>query len=261
MICWVIANNQSDSRLQHLCSAVLAHFDFDPQCRVLCFLDYTDPKELRDLIGVQTRGAFYPLTLGRLTQDLLAAHVARECKGSSGLFICESVIYLFASTCKTDIGLVLTLAHELQHCHQHQHQYSYWFMERRVRVVSSQNGIPKIGSYLDLPSERDAIRKSKEIAQAMFGSEAVAAFIHSQIQSESSSENQAVWNFLLSSCEFGVEVFEEDVRKLVKENLNTLREDLANKYPNAPIDLNLEEWPSQIEKHLSPPTEVFRRNY
>lgn len=202
MICWVIANYERSSRIHALCSKVLAHFNFDPRCRVLCYLDDTDSQELRDLIGLETRGVFYPLTLGGSTQSKLALHVAKECRGRDGLFICESVIYLFENTCRTDIGLVLTLAHELQHCHQHQHQYAYWFLERHVRTISSQSGVPRIEGYLDLPSERDAIRKSKEIAEAIFGSEPVAAFIQSQIQLESSTENQARWSFLLSSSGF-----------------------------------------------------------
>jgi hypothetical protein len=90
-----------------------------PASRLLCFLDAQDPPSLRDERGPDNRGLYGPIydnTPLPQWPEYVIDHVYEDDDMSA---FCrraiDDLIYLYGSTCSDEVGLTMTLAHELQH--------------------------------------------------------------------------------------------------------------------------------------------------
>src|ERR1700731_2051334 len=99
---------------------VLDYFDGGlPPSRLLCFLDDDEAPELKQVFGAANRGVYGPIT------DSTPLAMWPECVSSCilvddgvSLFhprVIDDLVYLYGSTCANEVGLTMTLAHELQH--------------------------------------------------------------------------------------------------------------------------------------------------
>lgn len=99
-------------------------------CSVICLIDDLDFPELKLRHGVANRGLFFPFDEQELWGIIPRYFwdVVTECDQSSGEFRYrfDSLIYIHGSTCDWDIGLALTLAHELCHFLQYATERSIW---------------------------------------------------------------------------------------------------------------------------------------
>src|SRR5262245_50333286 len=86
-----------------------------PDARLLCFFDETDSLHFKN--GRATRGLYWPVDedLWKAAPDYVKEHLA--VRHNSGLLTnaFDHFIYLHGSTCRNEIGLTITFAHELQH--------------------------------------------------------------------------------------------------------------------------------------------------
>ena len=76
----------------------------------------------------------------------------------------ESLIYLHGSTCETDIGLTMTLAHELQHFLQYTNERHLWTANTLLMKLPS---LPTddLKACSDFPVEREARITAKKVAE------------------------------------------------------------------------------------------------
>ena len=110
---------------------VLDHFgDRLPPSRLLCFLDDDDPPTLRGERGAANRGLYGPIHDNTPMADW--PDYVTNCifvdDGISLPFprVIDDLVYLYGSTCANEVGLTMTLAHELQHAIQHANVRKVW---------------------------------------------------------------------------------------------------------------------------------------
>jgi hypothetical protein len=109
------------------------HFRIAKQLRVACIFANDDCIKSELGRDVAERGGFMPtkgLALGSFPQfvrDIVAPvdERTRKC-----VFPYAGMILVHGSTCETDIGLVLTFAHELQHFLQYTNERPIWAVNR-----------------------------------------------------------------------------------------------------------------------------------
>ncbi len=103
---------------------VLDYFDGSlPPSRLLCFLDDDDPLTLKGERGAANRGLYGPIhdsTPLADWPDYVTSCISVD-DGISLPFprVIDDLVYLYGSTCANEVGLTMTLAHELQHAIQH----------------------------------------------------------------------------------------------------------------------------------------------
>ena len=165
---------------------VLAQFGKQfPDGRLLCFLDDVDHQPLRDRIGAANRGVYEPLdnsTLWPDYPDYLKDLILVE-NPSSFLLVrmFDQVIYLHGSTCTSEVGLVITFAHELQHFVQYMTTRQLWAQNRLIPelpeyVIKSQDL-----HWFDIPTEREARIVSIRVAETLFGAAPVREFMNERV--------------------------------------------------------------------------------
>jgi hypothetical protein len=103
---------------------VLSHFGLSmPESRLLCFLDDVDPTALRAKYGPANRGLYGPIHANQDLPSQLPEYVRRCIDIKDKYFgrtrVIDDLVYLYGSTCDDEVGLAMTLAHELQHLIQH----------------------------------------------------------------------------------------------------------------------------------------------
>jgi hypothetical protein len=100
--------------------------------RAICYLDSHDNFGLRERLGgPANRGIHWPIRGQGLREwpdwpEYMSDVVARDPSSREITWPYASIIYLHATTCKTDVGLTLTLAHELQHFLQYSNDRTTW---------------------------------------------------------------------------------------------------------------------------------------
>jgi hypothetical protein len=158
---------------------VVAYFgDQLPVRRLLCFLGD------EEWDGIENRGFYSPIYISDRMGDrpwLTAPLYVLKCVFADGLPVFEDFIYLHGSTCSNEVGLTMTLAHELQHFVQHSDAPGLWaansLVPRLHKSVISALGL----KWCDVPHERDARIVSKRVAENLLGSEAVRQYIDAKI--------------------------------------------------------------------------------
>ena len=180
---------------------VLLHFgERLPRLRLLCFLDDEDPPFLRRMYGPANRGIFAPIhdnTPMADWPDDVSDLIFTDDGVSWGLQrVFDDLIYLYGSTCANEVGLTMTLAHELQHAIQHASQRKLWAINSLVqnldrKIIDSLNL-----RWPDIPIEREARIVSKNVALHFFGEKVVAEYIDRKIGEHVTKADVVDWQFV-----------------------------------------------------------------
>ena len=226
---------------------------------VLCLIDDQDFADLKTEVGVANRGLFFPMDGGGLSGmipeylwDLVSQY---DYSSDEFKYLFDSVIYIHGSTSDADLGLGLTLAHELQH-------YLQYALERPTWAVNAL--FPKLPpplnesfkAWADIPIERDARITAKGIAEKLFGAEAVRAYIQDRIADRLTESDAEDWQFMLNldtSCPYGVA---QATARLVQQFMPQLKQLQAqhSDWPHiSALDLDgfeIED-PTQLQARLS----------
>jgi hypothetical protein len=171
-----------------------------PNSRVLCFLDDEDPPELRREHGPANRGGYMAVhDEGYL--DEWPSYV-RECACPSDRFgyrtrVIDDLVYLYGSTCVDEVGLTMTLAHELQHVIQHGKERKLWAVNSLIANDLSRRTIAALKlNWSDIPIEVEARIVSRHVAESIFGEERVTCHIDSKIAERVTGVDVADWQFI-----------------------------------------------------------------
>jgi hypothetical protein len=163
-----------------------------PESRLLCFLDDQDSPALRGKYGRANRGLYGPI---HANQDLPSQwpENVRNCiyfndKFFGRTMIIDDLIYLYGSTCDDEVGLTMTLAHELQHFIQHSKVRKVWATNSLVCRLDM--GGLKL-TWADIPIEREARIISKRVAECLFDEQRVRQYIDKKIAERASEADVA----------------------------------------------------------------------
>jgi hypothetical protein len=179
---------------------VVAHFGLClPASRVLCFLDDEDPSSLKQAFGVANRGLSGTVKDG----DGLAAwpdYVQKCAYVDDDVHpytrrVIDQLIYLYGSTCSDDVGLTMTLAHELQHAIQHDKLRKVWAVNSLIRRLPTAVDDLKL-EWADIPIERDARIVAKRVALDLHGEQPVSRYIDKRSAEAVEPHDVADWRFV-----------------------------------------------------------------
>lgn len=110
----------------------------------------------------------------------------------------DALIYIHGSTSSSEVGLTLTLAHEIQHFVQYATNRSTWVTDKllqKLRITHEE----EFRQSVDFPIEREARVVSKRVAIEMHGREAVEGFIRQERAKRITEKDVLDCDFLLSS--------------------------------------------------------------
>jgi hypothetical protein len=164
-------------------------------------LDRDDWPPFRQEFGVANRGFYVPLKEKTLAwpvwPDYLTNRIFVDDETSHWFNrIFDHVVYLYGSSCANDVGLAMTLAHELQHFIQHNNVRTLWAVNTLIP------GLPKSVindlelKWSDIPIEWEARIVSKRTAEDLYGKESVGQYIDGRISSAISEDDVADWRFV-----------------------------------------------------------------
>jgi hypothetical protein len=179
-----------------------------PPLRLLCFLDDSDPPDLRRKYGRANRGFYGPIH-GRIIRDsetlTYVPDYVTDCifpdDGVSGPpfpRVIDELIYLYGSTCDNEVALTTILAHELRHAVQHANVRKLWALNGLVHEFMDLNKISIIKPWADIPIEQEARIVSKRVAMDFFGEQRVRAYIDERIADPVTDDDVADWQFVSS---------------------------------------------------------------
>ena len=201
-------------RIIALAQRVLSAFGSSlPDSPLLCFFDDQDWDAMRSERGRANRGLFSVLQYREPPWNdwppRIADRILVESPDTGFLERrYDRFIYLHHSTAATDVGLVMTFAHELQHFIQH-NRHPKLFAESTVVTVLAGEIIHAYGlSWADIPIEHEARLVSKRVAEEFFGHDAVTDYIDSQIAANVTPEDVADWKFIRSLKLMGPRFFD-----------------------------------------------------
>jgi hypothetical protein len=167
--------------------------------RVLCYLDDRDIDRLKELWGGgSNRGVHWPIRghgLYDWPQDMWCTIAPADEASGEITWPYDSVIYLHGSTCKIEVQLAMTLAHELQHFLQFANQRQIWTINVLLAKLPYLP-TPDLTHWCDLPTEREARIVAKRVAVNIFGKSRVDEHIGTMARANSSSEDAADWEFI-----------------------------------------------------------------
>lgn len=164
------------------------------QSSLLCFLDNEDWQALKEQAGIANRGFYAPIRKGRWPPWWPEAPTdVKEALMIDGQIAFSDFIYLHGSTCSSELGLTMTLAHEAQHAFQHGNTPSLWAANTLVpnlpKPVINALGL----TWCDIPVEREARIVAKQIAERQFGTESVTQYIDAKIAEPITETDAADW--------------------------------------------------------------------
>jgi hypothetical protein len=174
-----------------------------PPSRLLCFLDDDDPSTLKDEHGSANRGLYGPIhdsTPLAAWPDYVTACILAD-DGISLQFprVIDDLIYLYGSTCANEVGLTMTLAHELQHAIQHANFRKVWVVNGLVSQLNKTVIAALKLQWGDIPIEREARIVSKRVAVLLFGEWRVTQYIDEKVAegiTRSDVGDVADWQFV-----------------------------------------------------------------
>ncbi len=183
------------ARRQTIASRVVTYLGTDlPPSNLLCFLDNDDLAR----IGTE-RGRYEPIH-----DDTPMSHLPEYI--SDCIFVGASVIPLprvvddlilvYGSTCVHEIGLAMTLAHELQHSIQHYSARKIWAANSLINQLERSLIQTLKLTWSDIPIEREARIVSKRVAVHLFGEQRVAEHIEEKIREHVNDGDAADWQFV-----------------------------------------------------------------
>jgi hypothetical protein len=171
-----------------------------PTSRLLCFLDDTDAPGLKLDYGVANRGGYIPVH-DNIPLPSLPEYVTSCIFIDDGISIpfprvVDDLVYLHGSTCNDDVGLTITLAHELQHVIQHATVRKVWAVNGLVMQLRRETIVALKLTWADVPIEREARIVSKRIAAHLFGERHVEKYIDHKITERVTEDDASDWQFV-----------------------------------------------------------------
>jgi|ERR1022692_3770351 hypothetical protein len=145
--------------------------------------------------GEANRGFHHPIRglrvtdLPRYTHDLIARP---DYTTGEVAWPFTSLIYLHGSSCESDIGLTLTLAHELQHFFQYAYEKTLWAANQLLINLHAD----EFKVWWDFPIEIQARATSERVAEEFFGKEAVREHISGKIAAHITDNDAEDWKFV-----------------------------------------------------------------
>lgn len=178
-------------------------YPFSDSKKVLCFIDDTDGYALRQFLGPNNRGLFALRNheiCRLLPPDFRMALMETRGDGSDTRF--DSGVYIYNSTCNTDIGLTLCLSHELQHFIQYVFNHISFKINNLFvpysRKIYNESKQKIVTGWHEIPTEIEARLISKRIALTFFREDDVYEFINEKIFHSTDTEDAADWEFVKS---------------------------------------------------------------
>jgi hypothetical protein len=166
--------------------------DESPERRLLCFLDDEEWQEFKAANGVANRGFYAPVKASgphwRIAPRYILQHVFFD--GGPAF---DDFVYLHGSTCSNDVGLTITLAHEMQHFVQHAGQLQLWAANTLIPNLNKTTIKALRLTWCDIPHERDARIVSKRTAENLFGASVIRQYIDAKIAERVTAEDAADW--------------------------------------------------------------------
>jgi hypothetical protein len=163
-----------------------------PDRRLMCFLDDEDWQAFKDHNGIANRG-FYARVRAGDPHWRIAPFYILERVFVGDIAAVDEFVYLHGSTCSSDLGLIMTVSHELQHFIQRSTQ-------TRLRAANSlipnlrRDSIEQLRlQWCDLPHEREARIVAKRSAEQIFGAERVQQHIASAIAARVTESDATDW--------------------------------------------------------------------
>ncbi|MFZ1971640.1 MAG: hypothetical protein WAU89_02280 [Candidatus Acidiferrales bacterium] len=191
------------SRRRELARRVIEVFTSElANSRLLCFLDDQDPPIIRFDRGPANRGFYAPIHDGTpldWVPDYASGHIYVD-DGVSVFYprVVDGLIYLHGSTCDDEVGLVMTLAHELQHAVQHAKSWKIWALNSLVNELDRSIIREVKLTWADVPIEVEARIISKRIAEQIFGHKRVTAYIDGRIVARVTEADVTDWIYVRS---------------------------------------------------------------
>lgn len=193
------AANEATSR--PLCEQVERSFLLPPR-RLYRYFASSDDDDLRRKNGDHYRGFHLPESLKGELPDYLRTcffHALKDTPDGSvppNKVAFDNMIYIRHSTCGDRTGLVETYAHELQHFVQ-QGRTPRLLAVNQI-LCKDLRKVEPTAAVTDIPSEREAIIVSKQVAEDVCGAEAVREFAERQVHlmdQLGNAEQKARWVF------------------------------------------------------------------
>ncbi len=161
-------------------------------------MDSQDSQPFKQMYGAANRGFYAPLREGPLPNwpDYMRNVILVDpTRGTSRLreLAFRHVIYLHGGTCSTDVGLTMTLAHELQHFVQHDKAPHLWAVNTLVTRLPRDIIDALALKWCDIPHEREARIVAKRTAEALHGAEAVGRYVEAMIEARVTDSDAEDW--------------------------------------------------------------------
>ena len=183
-----------------LAQRVISYFGLHlPDSRLLCFLDDEDPSTVRGDRGPANRGLYGPI---HNIADLDGwPNYVRECIYPSNRYgnrsrVFDDLVYLYGSTCVDEVGLTMTLAHELQHSIQHAKERKLWAANGLVNGLKRETINALKLKWADIPTEVETRIISKRVAESLFGEQRIRQYIDRRIVERTTEADVADWQFV-----------------------------------------------------------------
>jgi hypothetical protein len=171
-----------------------------PDSRMLCFLDDESPSTLRGERGPANRGLYGPIHDNTPLPEW-PEYVTNCIYFDDGFSlirprVIDDLIYLYGGTCIDEVGLTMTLAHELQHSIQHCNVRKLWAVNGLVTNLKRETIAALKLKWADIPIEAEARIVSKRVAEYLFGKELVSQYIDRKISERITEDDVADWQFV-----------------------------------------------------------------
>ncbi|HEV2298458.1 MAG TPA: hypothetical protein VGR72_08075 [Candidatus Acidoferrales bacterium] len=207
-----------------------------PDRRILCGFDSKGELSFEHL-GYGNARAFHTPTNGFNSWPVFLENVRCDDEGPV-----DSLIYVRLVP-PTDDALIfaVTFAHELQHFVQAWQSPKFYAASGFLseNLPSFDLGANAFETWR-VPIERDAMIRSKQVAEAKFGRAFVAARVHSLIADGTSLLEVEEWKYFESLSPESVCDWQNETRHLIEENLQAVMT-LRPKWPSE-IDFSKKEW-------------------
>jgi hypothetical protein len=188
-----------EAQRERLARRVIERFDssLSASGSPLCYLDDRDDCDLRSKFGPANRGVYLPVhDIGQL--DGWPSYV-RKCiypsdRTGQQSRAYDELVYLHGSTCADEVGLAMTLAHELQHAVQHAKVRQLWAVNSLL--TGGEKIVNGLKQWKDIPIEFEARIVSKRLVEDLFGEQRVDHYIGRKIAEKIDRRDVADWKFV-----------------------------------------------------------------
>jgi hypothetical protein len=127
---------------------------------------------------------------------ILGKNVKNGLADYTGQFHYDCGIYVHGSTCTDDVGLTMTLAHELQHFAQYGVHRNIWALNTLVSQLSTDTFKALRFTWADIPIEREARITQKRFAIKLWGVDRTNQYIERKQLQRITEADAADWAFV-----------------------------------------------------------------